>query len=303
VETACGDLNGDGVTEIIAGPGPSPSFAPLIRSFDPLTGPLARGGFLAFSHGGYGAPIGCGDTDGDGIDELAVCPGPGPAYGAVVSLFNYSAEQGWARIPGVPVFFAYGPSVSGGARPAFGDLDGDGFDELLTAPGALAANGAHIRGWRVMPGGAVPLPQVNFLAYQPDIGYGAQLACGDMDGDGRDELITAPGPGAGYGAHLRVWRLTADGGSMEQVAQLLADLPGSRGARIACGDLDGDGRDEIVAAAGPDGSATSLVRAWRLEADGLARVDGVAFHAYQQYGGGVSLALGRWGGATRRLEN
>ncbi len=301
VETACGDLDGDGVDEIIAGPGPSPWFAPQIRAFDPLNGPLSGGSFLAFSHGGYGALIGCGDLDGDGTDELAACPGPGPSYGAVVSLHRYSADLGWARVPGVPVFFAYGPPVSGGALPAFGDLDGDGRDELLTAPGALAANGSHIRGWRLGPDGVEPMAQVNFLAYQPGLGYGARLACGDLDGDGRDELVTAPGPGAGYGAHLRVWRLSADGGGVEQVAQLLADLPGNRGARIACGDLDGDGRDEVVGASGPDPGATSLVRAWRLEGSRLVRVDGVAFHTYQQFAGGVSLAVGRLGGTVQHL--
>ena len=88
---------------------------------------------------------------------------------------------------------------------------------------------------------------------------------------------------------------------MEPVAQLLADLPGNRGARIACGDLDGDGRDEVVGASGPDPGATSLVRAWRLEGSRLVRVDGVAFHTYQQFAGGVSLAVGRLGGTVQHL--
>ncbi len=303
LETACGDLDGDGVDEIVAGPGPAPSFAPQIRAFDPLGGPLVDGSTLAFSHSGYGALIACGDLDGDGADELAACPGPGPSYGAVVSLHSYQGGgPGWARLPGIPVFFAYGPAVSGGARPAFGDLDGDGRDELVTAPGALAANGAHIRGWRPGEGGMIPLPQVNFLAYGPNHGYGAQLACGDLDGDGRDELVTAPGPGEGYGPKIRVWKLSGTESGVELVAELLADLPGGRGARIACGDLDGDGRDELVASAGPDSDASSLVRAWRLAGSSLVRVDGVGFHAYQQNGGGVVLAVGRFGEAVQRIE-
>ncbi len=304
VETACGDLVGDGVDEILAAPGPSSNFAPLVRAFSPLGGPLPGGGLLAFSHSGYGARIACGDTNRDGLDELAVSPGPGPAYGPLIGLYRYDAAvPGWARLEGVPMFFAYGSAVRGGASPAFGDLDGDGIAELVTAPGALPANGAHIRGWRVEDGGARPLPQVNFLAYAPGVGYGAVVACGDLDGDGRDEMVTTPGPGPAYGPHIRVWKMNDAPGGVELVAELLADLPGQgQGARIACGDLDGDGRDELVASSGPDSGATSLVRAWRLVGSSLVRVDGVAFHAFEQNGGGAVLAVGHFEETFQRIE-
>lgn len=303
VETACGDLDGDGVDEIVAGPGPGPSLAPQIRAFDATGGPLPGGSLLAFSHGGYGAVISCGDLDGDGIDELAASPGPGPSYGPAVALYRYRpGEEQWGRVAEIPVFFAYGSSVRGGTRSAFGDLDGDGLDELVTAPGPLAANGAHIRGWRLSGDGATPLDQVNFLAYPPGTGHGAVVACGDLDGDGRDELVTAPGPGPGHGPHIKVWRIGESGEGMVLVTEMLAALPGNRGARIACGDLDGDGREELVAAAGPDPDAPSLIRAWRLEEHRMIRLDGVAFHAYQQYGGGVSLAVGSFEEPSGILE-
>ena len=303
VATACGDLDGDGVDEIVAGPGPGPSLAPQVRAFDAIGGPLPGGSLLAFSHGGYGAVISCGDIDGDGIDELAASPGPGPSYGPVVALYRYiHDEEQWARVPGITGFFAYGSSVRGGSRTVFGDLDGDGSDELVTAPGPLPVNGAHIRGWRLSDDGVEPLEPVNFLAYPAGTGYGAVLACGDLDGDGSDELVTAPGPGPGYGPHIRVWKSSESGEGMVMVTEILAALPGSRGVRIACGDLDGDGRDELVAASGPDPEATSLVRAWRLVGSQLVRMDGVAFHAFQQYGGGVSLAVGSFAEPARNLE-
>jgi hypothetical protein len=304
IETACGDLDGDGVDEILAAPGPSPAYAPHIRAFERLGRPLPGGDLLAFAHAGYGARIACGDMDGDGLDELAVSPGPGPAYGSTIVLYRYDASMpGWGRLSGVPPFLAYGPTVRGGAMPAIGDLDGDGIAELVTAPGAQPSNGSHIRGWSVVQGGVIPLPQVNFLAYTPGVGYGAVAACGDLDGDGRDELITAPGPGPGYGPHIRVWQLNSTLGGVVLVAEMLADIPGQgRGARIACGDLDGDGRDELVVSSGPHTDATSLIRAWRLAGSSLVRVEGVGFHAFGQYGGGAALAVGVFGETDQRIE-
>jgi len=291
VELACGDLDGDGLDEIVVAPGPGPDLGPHVRSFKPLGGPLDGSGFLALATGGYGAIVSCGDLDGDLVDELAASPGPGPAYGPVVLLYRLR-DGVWERVPGLAGFFAYGESSKGGPRTVFGDLDGDGVAELVTAPGARPDNGAHIRGWHRGDQGMEPVPWINFLAYRPGIGYGAMLATGDLDGDGRDELLTAPGPGQGYGPHLRVWRFSGSGGPVELAHEQLLHIGSARGARIACGDIDGDGRDELLAAAGPDEDAFSLVRAWQWGDQGLEPLPGAAFHAFQSNGGGAVLAVG-----------
>jgi len=301
VGVACADIDGDGSDEILAAPGPSVSYAPMVRAFAPLEGHLPGGTFFAFGHRGYGTVLAGGDVDNDGRDELAVAPGPGPSYGTVVAFYRYDGQaMQWNRW-GPPPFLAYGPAIAGGTRLALGDLDGDGGAELVTAPGPLAVNGAHIRGWRVTGDGAEPLPWLNFLAYAAGVGYGAELACGDLDGDGRDELVTAPGPGPSNGGHLRVWRASGAGGTPALLAEALAAAASGYGARIACGDLDGDGRDELVTAAGPDGGATSRVQAWRLEGRELVRIDGAAFHGWQEIGGGAELAVGTFGRSVRCL--
>jgi hypothetical protein len=300
VGTAVADLDGDGRDEIIASAGPSPAFAPQLRAFDPLDGPLANGSLLAFATAGYGVVAAGGDRDGDGRDELAVAPGPGTAYGAVVAFYRYGGEgAAWERL-GVPPFLAYGDAVRGGARLAWGDLDGDGRDELVTAPGPLPANGAHIRGWRVSGEAAEPLPWADFLAFSPSVGYGAVTVCGDLDGDGRDELVTAPGPGPAYGPHVRVWRLGPSAAPV-LLAEGVLDGDARYGARLACGDLDGDGVDELVAASGPDPASTSLVRVWRLDDGRLVRLDGAAFHAFDAYAGGAEPAVGRFPEPVRHL--
>lgn len=73
--------------------------------------------------------------------------------------------------------------------------------------------------------------------------YGADVAAGDVDGDGAAELIVGAGMGANNPAIVRIYR-AAD------KALLLEFIPfGSlNGVQVASGDLDGDGKAEVIVA-------------------------------------------------------
>ena len=80
-------------------------------------------------------------------------------------------------------------------------------------------------------------------------GYGLDL--GDLDGDGTPEIVTGGFQGDGDGEHgfVRVWALR--GGRLVSRAELVLDGEGASTMRInglALGDVDGDGRPEIVVA-------------------------------------------------------
>jgi len=95
---------------------------------------------------------------------------------------------------------------------ARGDLDGDGVDEIYVGSGPYDRRLVGLRrtgaGWREFS----PSPQVD--AAKSDV---RALAIGDVDGDGREELLV--GLGAWQAYDLRVLRPDPDGGPFAQVAR------------------------------------------------------------------------------------
>ncbi|OIP79634.1 MAG: hypothetical protein COV80_02380 [Parcubacteria group bacterium CG11_big_fil_rev_8_21_14_0_20_48_46] len=93
-------------------------------------------------------------------------------------------------------FSAYADTMRGGVRVAAGNVSGSGSYQIVTAP----------------QGGAEPLVRIfssggellgQFLAYAPTFHGGVSLAVGDVDGDGRDDIVTGAGPGGG--PHVRIF--------------------------------------------------------------------------------------------------
>ena len=286
---AAGDLDGDGQADIVTGVGPGPEMPPVVRAFD-LGGTHHTGvNFRPYGTNGWGVEVACGDLNGDGRDEIVTGPGPGPVAGPHVRAFSYNGET---AVPLAWVsYLAYG-TPRYGVKVACGDLDGDGFDEIVTGAGAGAVFGPHVRGWNVDGGPAAAMPGISFFAYNTHR-WGVNVACGDLNGDGRAEIITSPGPGEVFGAHIRAWRV--DGGTASPLpgASLLAYPASLRyGARIACADIDGDGRSEIVTAPGPGPENIAHIRGFEYAGGVLVPMSTPDFIAWSDegYRGGAFLA-------------
>jgi hypothetical protein len=141
------------------------------------------------------------------------------------------------------------PAFRGGIRPAVGDVNGDGFGDLVVTAGA--GGGPRVAVWDGATLAGAPARLVpDFFAFEATLRDGAYLAVGDVDRDGLADLIAGAGPG---GAPRVVTFLSADlfAGRREPAISFMAgDAADRGGVPVAAADVDGDGRAEVVSGAG-----------------------------------------------------
>lgn len=158
----------------------------------------------------------------------------GKGGGPQVTVFN---QDGTTRFQ----FFVYAPTFTGGVTVATGDVNGDGIDDIVT--GAGAGGGPHVRVFD----GRDRTELANFFAYAPTFTGGVNVAVGDLDGDGRGEVVI--GSGLGGGPHVRV--VNGDGTDRFSFFAYAPTFAG--GVNVAVGDVNGDGLGDVVTGAGPGG--------------------------------------------------
>jgi hypothetical protein len=178
---------------------------------------MAHVSFITSSSARWGIHVAAADIDGDGYEEILTGAGPGPQYGPNVRAYDYDGDY-VSRIKPVN-FFAYSVRRFG-VKVAGGDLTSTGRADIITAPGKGAAFGPHIRGFYLAGNTVKPAPGISFFAYPSQLKYGASVNCGDINGDGKEEILTGPGPGSVYGPHVRAWEFT--GSSLREAAGFFA---------------------------------------------------------------------------------
>lgn len=238
-----------------------------------------------------------GDTNGDGHADLTVgvarATANGHAGAGQVSVVPGTRTTPYAanrsvltqETEGVP-----GGSEDGdgfGSASAFGDLDHDGYQDLVvSSPGEEVTAGASDEGGvSVLRGGPNGLTGQAGMINEPagtrssDARFGSALATEDFDGDGGDDIL-AISPGAG-----RAW--TVDGSSRAFSAPLaLAEGP-VQDTAVTTGDFDHDGFDDaaltFLAADGDRPLVVARGSAGGLRTDTVSVLDG---------SGGRALAAG-----------
>ncbi len=129
------------------------------------------------------------------------------------------------------VFLAYNPAFLGGVHVAAGNFDGDYTtpDSLVTAPGA--GGGPDLIVWRTVQqaDGQIKVAGklAEFNAYDPRFTGGVNVTTGDVDGDGRSELIVGAGPGGG--PHVRIFKFDVSDQRFVLVNEFMAYDPNFRG--------------------------------------------------------------------------
>jgi hypothetical protein len=162
---------------------------------------------------------------------------------------------------------------------AVGDLNGDGRGEIVTGTGT--GSGPHVRTFDRF-GKSVFSP--GFFAYADHVRNGVYVACGDLDGNGRDEIIT--GTGKGSGPHVRTFNYIGNAVFTPGFFPYNSAFRG--GVRVGVGDLDGNGREEILTVPGIGGGPQVRV----FDRYGRASVTNGFFAFEKSFSGGSFVAGG-----------
>ena len=200
----------------------------------------------------FGANVAVGDIDGDGVAELIVGAGDGATNPATVRVFKNDKTP-------ILEFVPFG-SLNG-VRVAAADLNGDGKAEIIVSPAGGADNAGKIAVYTYDAAQKkMVFTGIEFTAYP--YAYGANIAIADIDGNGKPVIVTAPGFGKQNPALIKIWKLdtTPQVGSWTATQLNEISLGGAYGATVAAGDIDGDGKDEIVIGTNGDYAMVTIIK-------------------------------------------
>ena len=214
--------------------GSGPGNPPVVNVYSAVTGALLKSITAYGSSFLGGVRVAMGDITGDGIPDIIT--GAGPTGAPHIKVFDGST---YALVRS---FYAYGSTFTGGVWLAAGDVNGDGFADIIT--GAGAGGGPQVKVFSGLDNSIL----YNFYAYGASFAGGVQVAAGDINGDLKADIVT--GAGAGGGPHVQVF----DGTNGQVIRSFFAyGATFLGGVFVTTGDVNGDGKDDIITGVGAGG--------------------------------------------------
>jgi hypothetical protein len=206
------------------------------------------------------------------LPSASVALGAAPGQRGVVRVID-------VRNGGLKTIVPYA-GFNGAVHVAVGDVNADGFPDLVTVPGQGGAPVVNV--YDILSGGL----ERSFFAFDLAFRGGVNLAVGDVNGDGHADIITAAG--AGGGPIVKEFS-GADGAQLTAFFAFPSSFTG--GVQVAAGDVDGDGNADVGVATGP-GTASQV----RVYAGGETTVLFSRVIGPPDYTGGTVISMGDYDG-------
>ena len=236
VRFARADMNGDGVADLITVP--KAGVEARVRIWDGVTAALLVD-FAPFPGYDRGFYVTTGDVDRDGAPDIAVGLDQFPA--PFVGVYSGRGQL-------ITGFFAYDPGIPSGVQVAMGDVNGDGYADIVTALNVPFPVVSLFDG-RSLAAGEGPSRIAEFLFYPPELRLGVNISVGDINGDGFADVL---GGASSVIAHVRAvsGHSLINGGQSDLVNMVTSDGVTPGGTRVAAVDADGDGLTDLTTTAG-----------------------------------------------------
>lgn len=253
------DIDNDGALEAVVGNGEDQ--LPVVSIYNVLTGELERS-FEAFpSQFTGGVSLAIGDLDNNGAKEIITAPQSrgGPQIRIFDNIGNLKGQ-----------FFADDKTLVSGYNVSVADSNGDGKEEIVFSQNRSNSTVKifDFRGVLVN----------SFVAIHPAYGEGINLAAGDINGDNRAEIIVS----SRTDNEPLVKIFDINGAEQKEFFAYSRYFRG--GVNLGLGDINQDGRFDIITGAGSGGGPH--VRIFNYEAELL----GQFFAGSENFQGGVTVA-------------
>lgn len=213
-----------------------------VRLLDPVTGAnRLSSAILPFQGFLGGVRVAAGDVNGDGVPDAIVTAIQAPNGHVKVFDGTNGAE--------IRSFFTF-QGYSGSVNIAAGDVNGDGFADVIVVANGIPGVTTSINGHTKVFSGRDGAQLASFFAYA-NFNGNVTVAAADFDNDGLDEVVTS----AAINGHTRVFNaataaLFTSASLPNFQNSFLAFAPYLGDVSVAAGDINGDGTPDLVLGSG-----------------------------------------------------